>query len=186
MPSGKYRLIMRQGPVPGRTFDLSKDVIVLGRDVKNDLVVNDAEVSRHHTRLTATPAGYQVEDLVSTNGTFVNGQRITAATPLRPGDLVGMGDTVVLEFGLVAQVDATVMAGSGSPPMDPEMARPVAPKAAASVPPPPPYLPPPAEPAKNNTMLYVGIGCGVLAICGCLGGAALLASYFMSSGQAPF
>ena len=39
--SGSYRLTVRQGPVPGKVFELAKDVMTIGRDVNNDLVIND-------------------------------------------------------------------------------------------------------------------------------------------------
>ena len=74
--SGSYRLTVRQGPVPGKVFELAKDVMTIGRDVNNDLVINNSEVSRNHARLTSQSGGYLIEDLASTNGTFVNGQRL--------------------------------------------------------------------------------------------------------------
>ncbi|MBN2472421.1 MAG: FHA domain-containing protein [Anaerolineae bacterium] len=77
---------------------MNKDVVALGRDITNDIVINDPEVSRHHCRLTRTPAGYSLEDLGSTNGTFVNGQRLTAARPLMNGDMIGLGETVTLVY----------------------------------------------------------------------------------------
>ena len=44
MQSASFRLIMQRGPTPGKTFELVKDVVTLGRDVSNDIVINDAEV----------------------------------------------------------------------------------------------------------------------------------------------
>ena len=69
----KYRLIIRRGPEPNKTFDLDKDVMTLGRDITNDIVVNDPELSRHHARFTRGAHGYNIEDLGSTNGTFIAG-----------------------------------------------------------------------------------------------------------------
>ena len=108
--SGSYRLVVRQGPVPGKVFDLAKDVMTLGRDVNNDLVINDSEVSRNHARLTSQSGGYLMEDLASTNGTFVNGQRLIGPKLLNSGDVVGLGETIVLEFSYVADSGATVVA----------------------------------------------------------------------------
>jgi pSer/pThr/pTyr-binding forkhead associated (FHA) protein len=96
--SGSFRLIVRRGPQPNQIYELSKDVISLGRDITNDIVVNDPEVSRHHCRLTRGGGGYTMEDLGSTNGTFVNGQRLSGARPLNSGDLVGLGETVTLAY----------------------------------------------------------------------------------------
>lgn len=97
-----FRLIVRRGPQPNQSYDLSKDIITVGRDITNDIVINDPEVSRHHMRFTRGASGFSLEDLGSTNGTFVNGQRLTGARPLRPGDMVGLGETVTLTYELVA------------------------------------------------------------------------------------
>jgi pSer/pThr/pTyr-binding forkhead associated (FHA) protein len=89
MSPSSFRLIVRTGPNPGMVFDLTKEVILVGRDVTNEVVLGDAEVSRQHARLTRTPGGYVLEDLGSTNGPFVNGERLMAPRVLNPGDLVG-------------------------------------------------------------------------------------------------
>ncbi|MCC7452446.1 MAG: FHA domain-containing protein [Anaerolineae bacterium] len=96
--SGSFRLIVRRGPQPNQIYELNKDVISLGRDITNDIVINDPEVSRHHCRLTRGGGGYTMEDLGSTNGTFINGQRLTGARPLVGGDMVGLGETVTLGY----------------------------------------------------------------------------------------
>ncbi len=88
--NGSFRLIVRRGPQPNQIYELNKDIITLGRDITNDIVINDPEVSRHHCRLTRGGGGYTLEDLGSTNGTFVNGQRLTGARPLAGGDVVGL------------------------------------------------------------------------------------------------
>lgn len=95
---GGFRLVVRRGPQPNQVYELNRDMMTLGRDVNNEITVNDPEVSRHHCRLTRGPNGYTLEDLGSTNGTFVNGRRLTGAQPLNPGDLVGLGETVTLAY----------------------------------------------------------------------------------------
>jgi predicted component of type VI protein secretion system len=109
--SFRFRLTMRKGPLPGKAFDLAKSLFTIGREVKNDIVINDAEVSRQHVRLTERPDGYWVEDLASTNGTFVNGQRLTGPVALHSGDILGLGSTVELEYGIPAGPEQTVIAG---------------------------------------------------------------------------
>ena len=93
-----FRLVVRRGPQPNQTYDLNKDISTLGRDITNDIVINDPEVSRHHLRMTRGAGGFTIEDLGSTNGTFVNGQRLTGPRALRPGDMVGLGETVTLAY----------------------------------------------------------------------------------------
>lgn len=100
--SDGFRLIVRRGPQPNQSYELNKDIVTLGRDITNDIVINDPEVSRHHLRLTRGAGGFTVEDLGSTNGTFVNGQRLTGARPLRPGDMLGLGETVTLAYETTA------------------------------------------------------------------------------------
>lgn len=93
-----FRLVVRRGPQPNQVYELNKDIVTLGRDITNDITINDPEVSRHHMRLTRGAGGYTIEDLGSTNGTFVNGQRLTGARPLRAGDMIGLGETVTLGY----------------------------------------------------------------------------------------
>ncbi len=110
--SDSFRLIVRRGPQPNQSYDLNKDIVTLGRDITNDIVINDPEVSRHHMRLTRGAGGFTLEDLGSTNGTFVNGQRLTGARPLRPGDMVGLGETVTLAYESVTAPPVTTESGS--------------------------------------------------------------------------
>ncbi len=100
--SDSFQLIVRRGPQPNQSYELNKDIVTLGRDITNDIVINDPEVSRHHLRMTRGAGGFTIEDLGSTNGTFVNGQRLTGARPLRPGDMVGLGETVTLSYEALA------------------------------------------------------------------------------------
>ena len=62
----------------------------IGRGPDNDVVISDLSVSRHHAELRRTGDAYQIVDLDSHNGTFVNGQRVGSA-PLAEGDIVGIG-----------------------------------------------------------------------------------------------
>jgi predicted component of type VI protein secretion system len=133
------RLIVRTGPNPGMVFDLTKEITSLGRDVANDIVLGDPEVSRQHARITRTPGGYVVEDMGSTNGTFVNGERITAPRVLRDSDLVGLSEKVTLSFeSVVPGSDETVVSQAEEPERYPPTVRepmPVPPESKPSTPP---------------------------------------------------
>lgn len=108
----RFRLVVRRGPQPNQTYELTKDIITVGRDITNDIVMNDPESSRHHMRLTRGAGGYTLEDLGSTNGTFINGQRLTGAKPLNNGDMIGMGETVTLAFERIPAAGAEQPASS--------------------------------------------------------------------------
>ncbi|MEO1289357.1 MAG: FHA domain-containing protein [Chloroflexota bacterium] len=98
MENDSFRLIVRRGPRPNEVYELSGDVVNLGRDITNDIVINDREVSRHHLRFTKGADGFTLEDLGSTNGTFVNGKRVSGSIALKNGDMVGLGETVTLQY----------------------------------------------------------------------------------------
>ncbi len=92
------RLIMRRGPTPGAIYDLDSDEITIGRGRKNDIVIHDNEVSREHCRLIRLLDDYEVQDISSSNGTFVNGLRVISNWLLQPGALVELGDSITLEY----------------------------------------------------------------------------------------
>src|SRR5512147_2666647 len=96
--ASQFQLIMRSGPTPGAAFALEGDQMTIGRDSTNEIVINDAEVSRRHARLTFQGGKYVLEDLGSTNGTFVNGQRLAGPRVLKPGEVVSFGEQIVLVF----------------------------------------------------------------------------------------
>ena len=98
MASGTYQFVMNTGPNPGKIYELTQDEITIGRDIANNIVANDAEVSRRHARLRMQAGNYILEDLGSTNGSFVNGQRLMGPHALRPGEQIMFGDHVSFTF----------------------------------------------------------------------------------------
>jgi len=72
-------------PEQGRSFDLDA-ITTLGRDVNNAIVVDDPFASAEHAVLTYRGRSWYVEDLGSTNGTYVNGRAVAAVSPLGYGD----------------------------------------------------------------------------------------------------
>ncbi|HQF71670.1 MAG TPA: FHA domain-containing protein [Promineifilum sp.] len=179
-------LVVERGPAPSLRFALKADQVTIGRSAGNELVMADPEVSRRHARVLRRADGYAVEDIGSTNGTFVNGQRIGHLTLLQDGDTIDLGDTVRLRFV------APVIAPSPIPPAPVDMSerptemlaaapaampawpRPaeqpmpayvppaaVAPMNVQPAAPPPPVYPPsyPVAPRRGRGLL---IGCGLL------------------------
>ena len=127
--ASQFQLIMRTGPTPGAAYTLEGDQLMIGRDSTNEIVINDAEVSRRHARLTFQGGKYVLEDLGSTNGTFVNGQRLAGPRVLKAGEVVSFGEQIVLVFEVVSiDPGATVMsprAAAGSIPENPVSVAPV-------------------------------------------------------------
>lgn len=79
----------------GASYTLS-NALSIGRTADNDIAFDDdAFMSSHHARIEIRPEGVWVVDLQSTNGTFVNGQRLTSERSVRKGDRVQAGSTVL-------------------------------------------------------------------------------------------
>lgn len=171
--ASQFQLIMRSGPTPGAAFTLEGDQLTIGRDSVNEIVINDAEISRRHARLTFQGGKYVLEDLGSTNGTFVNGQRLAGPRVLKAGEVVSFGEQIVMVFEATSfDAGATVVSPRAA--AVPSISRPVVP------PPPPPveYVGSvPASPApistgttiRRPTPLFIFIGVGVfLFVCMCV------------------
>lgn len=98
MATTQFQLTMRSGPTPGETYPLQADELLLGRDLANDIPIGQPEVSRRHARFFKDGGDIFIEDLGSTNGTFINGTRISSPQQLRPGDAIMVGENIVLVF----------------------------------------------------------------------------------------
>jgi pSer/pThr/pTyr-binding forkhead associated (FHA) protein len=132
---------MRSGPSVGKVYPLDKNELFIGRDLSNDIVINDPEISRRHARLFTQGNTYVLEDLGSTNGSFVNGQRLVGPNVLRPGDVITFGERMSLVFeSSEFDQDATVVNPASRPSYgNQEPAQVYNPPPSA----PPPYTPPP-------------------------------------------
>ena len=130
--ASQFQLIMRTGPTPGATFILEGDQLSIGRDSTNEITINDAEVSRRHARLTFQGGKYVLEDLGSTNGTFVNGQRLAGPRVLKAGEVVSFGEQIVLVFEVTTNDPGATMVSPRAAAAVPSVSRPAGP------PPPPP------------------------------------------------
>lgn len=86
------RIVATQGPYAGQAFELTGDLMTIGRDATHAIaLVNDMGVSRTHAQIVRQADRTLIEDLGSTNGTYVNGVRISAPTPIKPGDTLQLG-----------------------------------------------------------------------------------------------
>jgi hypothetical protein len=131
-------LIGQTGALAGRRIEVTEE-ITLGRE-NATVVLDDPEVSRRHAVIRPRDGGLEVEDLASTNGTYVNGQRISVPTPLTPGDQLRLGDTVL-------QVPPAERPSAPGPAGAPQTAVAGAPQTPAASP--PPAAPPPAAPTPS-------------------------------------
>jgi len=130
---------MRSGPTPGVTFPLEGDQLIIGRDSSNGVAINDAEISRKHSRLSFQGGKYVLEDLGSTNGTFVNGQRLAGPVVLKPGDVVSLGEQIVLMYDAINMDPGATIAS---------------PRAAVRMAPPPIQQQPVIQPVQTSTPAY--------------------------------
>jgi hypothetical protein len=86
------RIVATQGPHAGQAFELTGELMTIGREATHAIaLVNDMGVSRTHAQIIRQGDQTLIEDLGSTNGTYVNGVRISAPTPIKPGDTLQLG-----------------------------------------------------------------------------------------------
>ena len=83
-------LVVRKGPQPGERFFLDRPRLVIGRDPKSDIFLNDMTVSREHAVVESDEHGVRVSDAGSLNGTYVNGV-VAEKASLNDGDVLQIG-----------------------------------------------------------------------------------------------
>ncbi|MDQ1747324.1 MAG: hypothetical protein QOD07_1587 [Frankiaceae bacterium] len=88
-------LVVTGGPLAGTTLPLDNTPITIGRADGSTLVISDDYVSSNHARLVPSGDAWVLEDLGSTNGTFLDRQRVTAATQVPLGTPIRIGKTVL-------------------------------------------------------------------------------------------
>lgn len=91
---GTKVVVVRSDTQAGVDFTVT-DATVLGRSAEADIVLDDPYASEFHLRLVAQDGALTLHDLGSTNGTYMNGRRVTAPTELRRGDAIQVGKTVM-------------------------------------------------------------------------------------------
>jgi predicted component of type VI protein secretion system len=107
--AAQFQFVVRSGPNAGKAYPLEGAELTVGRDPSNPVSINDGEISRRHAKLTWKGASYVLEDLGSTNGTFVNGTRLSAPLALKPGDAVSFGENIVLIYEATFDANATMV-----------------------------------------------------------------------------
>ncbi len=184
-----YQLTMRQGPFPNNHYPLINDHTIIGRATSCDIHIPDPEISRQHARVTAQGAGmYAIEDLGSTNGTFVNGRRATSLTPINHNDIIGLGEALQFIFEASSdKIDTTpdfIIPGTGGSYITNS-----AQSGEPELPPPfnePKHIPPIQEnviihqieqPKSSKRELLIGCGGVLLLTACCIGGLFALDAY---------
>jgi hypothetical protein len=197
------QLIALRGPLAGRSFPLSDAPATFGRSPENTIVIASARASRSHAAVRREAAGYTLYDTGSSNGTLVNGQRVSAQL-LRPGDVIEIGEEAFRFDATPEPVqDAfapTVPFSAAQLPQQPQAAPPLPP---VNVPPPspPPYQAQQPQqpyqgqpqaaaapaPKRRGWVLFAVLGllgaCVVLA--GLVGGALYLSSRSVGASPTP-
>jgi hypothetical protein len=92
------KFALRLDTKPVKVFHLDGDHLIIGRSPDCHITMEDMNVSRRHAELLLTSQGYQIQDLGSKNGTFVNGKQVISVSPLSPGDEVMLGSTTAFTF----------------------------------------------------------------------------------------
>jgi hypothetical protein len=88
-------IVITEGPLKGTVLPLGTSQILIGRAPDVTIVLDDDFVSTHHTRLTPQDSHWLVEDLGSTNGTWIEREKVTAPTVLVPGAKLKIGRTTM-------------------------------------------------------------------------------------------
>ena len=103
-------LHVQRGPLAGTVIPINPGVNVFGRVEGN--ILPDEHVSRRHAQINAVPGGYMLIDLGSSNGTVLNGQRITAPVLLQHGDVIQFGGTIMGFY--IRGMQGNAVAGTGA------------------------------------------------------------------------
>ena len=101
LPESTAMVVVKRGPNAGSKYILDQDVTRAGRHPDSDIFLDDITVSRRHAEIVRTPAGFDVRDVGSLNGTYLNRERIEEAR-LSNGDELQIGKFKLVFFSGVA------------------------------------------------------------------------------------
>jgi pSer/pThr/pTyr-binding forkhead associated (FHA) protein len=93
--AGPTRLVVTEGPLRGTTLPLGSSAVLIGRAPSCTLVLDDDYSSSRHARVYPEGDQWLVEDMGSTNGTFLDDQKVTAPVPVRAGAQIRIGQSVL-------------------------------------------------------------------------------------------
>lgn len=148
-PSMGPRLEVVRGENAGRTYKV-KLTTRIGREQDNDVVILDAKMSRYHAQIAIEGGQWRLTDLGSSNHTYLNGVMITEPTPLKPGDLISLGETE-LAWRVPGYIDDRPASAQPASPVI------ITPSPAA----PAPVAPAASAPAKNTGLPRLALMAGV-------------------------
>ncbi len=114
-PGAQLRIEIHAGPLAGKGFPFAGNTISIGRAPENDISLDDSQVSRHHAILRRQGNEIILEDLGSTNGVFVNGERIYLPHVLQPTETISIGESVFGVTGFPAPSTVGMNAQAGRP-----------------------------------------------------------------------
>jgi FHA domain len=170
---GGATLVIHEGSGAGSEHPVEGELVLGRENATADLVIEDPGISRRHARVFPDDGALIVEDLGSSNGTYVNGERIAGPVELGTGDEVQLGDTVI---GVEGGTAATALMPYGAPPTEAQPGP--APYRLAPQPPPPAgrlapgrLAPSPHEPGNLPALAAVFLGpLSILLVCLSAGG----------------
>jgi pSer/pThr/pTyr-binding forkhead associated (FHA) protein len=112
--STKYKLVITEGPSKGEEFVLDKKTVGIGRDPKNQIVLESQTASLFHARINMEQDGCSVTNLGSLEGVKVNGKNVDSVS-LSPGDILQVGDVKLrLESGAPLRKTSPVKTGASA------------------------------------------------------------------------
>jgi len=110
--SSEFKLVIYESTGSSKEFELTRSEIIIGRDPNVDLSIPSPSISRRHARLMREGDGYTLEDLGSSNGTFLNDEQLVQRRSLKSGDHIRLGRAVTLTYEAPTALKETVIPGS--------------------------------------------------------------------------